>query len=432
MKAYFSKLAAVFLAIAMLAMCIAGCGGNGVPDATVNGSDHSSAASDSSDPQQPTEEVTITFWHTYGDSEEAQFLNVVMPLWEKAHPEIKVEAVRQDSSQYHQMIVTSFGTGMSPDVARVDITNVAAYAKQGGLVALSDFADFAELPAAYLEAPLSTNLYQGKYYGLPLDTNCKAAVVNTNVLKELGLNEVPATMEEFLAAAKDRGTYSLNVSGVGDWDMYPYFWLFGGTLTDEGFTKATGYLDSEASIAAINKLLELHDQKIFTIRDVDGSVDAWDGINSEYAMFFEGPWYFGSYEDCAAKGIVAATIPTYEGRSASVVGGEDIAVFATSKHQQAAYEFAKFMTSEEVQLAMLEAGQLPILKSLVGHEAVTSNPVWSVYMKQMESAKARIPSPNNSAIQEIWSEAITSIFVEGADVAGTLHDAAARIDAQLN
>ena len=432
MKAYFSKLAAVFLAIAMLAMCIAGCGGNGVPDATVNGSDHSSAASDSSDPQQPAEEVTITFWHTYGDSEEAQFLNVVMPLWEKAHPEIKVEAVRQDSSQYHQMIVTSFGTGMSPDVARVDITNVAAYAKQGGLVALSDFADFAELSAAYLEAPLSTNLYQGKYYGLPLDTNCKAAVVNTNVLKELGLNEVPATMEEFLAAAKDRGTYSLNVSGVGDWDMYPYFWLFGGTLTDEGFTKATGYLDSEASIAAINKLLELHDQKIFTIRDVDGSVDAWDGINSEYAMFFEGPWYFGSYEDCAAKGIVAATIPTYEGRSASVVGGEDIAVFATSKHQQAAYEFAKFMTSEEVQLAMLEAGQLPILKSLVGHEAVTSNPVWSVYMKQMESAKARIPSPNNSAIQEIWSEAITSIFVEGAEVAGTLHDAAARIDAQLN
>ena len=432
MKAYFSKLAAVFLAIAMLAMCIAGCGGNGVPDATVNGSDHSSAASDSSDPQQPAEEVTITFWHTYGDSEEAQFLNVVMPLWEKAHPEIKVEAVRQDSSQYHQMIVTSFGTGMSPDVARVDITNVAAYAKQGGLVALSDFADFAELSTAYLEAPLSTNLYQGKYYGLPLDTNCKAAVVNTNVLKELGLNEVPVTMEEFLAAAKDRGIYSLNVSGVGDWDMYPYFWLFGGTLTDEGFTRATGYLDSEASIAAINKLLELHDQKIFTIRDVDGSVDAWDGINSEYAMFFEGPWYFGSYEDCAAKGIVAATIPTYEGRSASVVGGEDIAVFATGKHQQAAYEFAKFMTSEAVQLAMLEAGQLPILKSLVGHEAVTSNPVWSVYMKQMESARARIPSPNNSAIQEIWSEAITSIFVEGADVAGTLHDAAARIDAQLN
>lgn len=59
------------------------------------------------------------------------------------------------------------------------------------------------------------------------------------MLKEIGLDDVPETMEAFIEAAKDRGTYSLNVSGVGDWDMYPYFWLFGGTLTDDGFTKAT-------------------------------------------------------------------------------------------------------------------------------------------------------------------------------------------------
>lgn len=432
MKANFSKMIALLLAVAMLAMCVAGCGGNQSTPSTTGDSDSTKApASNETEGGNTDEEITITFWHTYGDSEEAQFLNVVMPLWEAAHPNIKVEAVRQDSGQFHQMIVTSFGTGMSPDVARVDIANIAAYAEQGGLVALSDFEDFAELSQNYLEAPLSTNLYQGKYYGLPLDTNCKAAVINMNILKELGLDEVPTTMEEFIEAAKDRGTYSLNVSGVGDWDMYPYFWLFGGTLTDEGFTQATGYLDSDASIAAMNKIIELHDQKIFTIRDVDGSVDAWDGINSEYAMFFEGPWYFGSYEDSEAKGIVAATIPTYGGRSASVVGGEDIAVFSTSKNQTAAYEFAKFMTTEEVQLAMLEVGQLPILKSLVENDAVLNNPVWSVYMKQMESAQARIPSPNNSTIQEIWSEMVTSIFVDGADVAEAMHDAAVRIDEQL-
>ena len=428
MKKY-RKLLALLLAFVMIALCAVGCGKTDEPNASAG---TPSSEPEKTEPSGDAEPVTITFWHTYGDSEEAQFLNVVMPLWEAAHPEIKVESVRQDSSQYHQMIVTSFGTGMSPDVARVDIANIAAYAKQGGLVALSDYADFADISGNYLDAPLSTNLYQGKYYGLPLDTNCKAAVVNTGVLKELGLDEVPATMEAFIEAAKTRGTYSLNVSGVGDWDMYPYFWLFGGVLTDDGFTKATGYLDSEASIAAMQKIVELHNDKVLTIRDVDGSVDAWDGINSEYAMFFEGPWYFGSYDDCLAKGITAATIPTYEGRSASVVGGEDIAVFATSKQADAAYEFAKFMTSEEVQLAMLEAGQLPILKSLVSSEAVQSNPVWSVYMKQMESAKARIPSPNNSAIQEIWSEMVTSIFVENADVAQALHDAAARIDEQLN
>lgn len=423
----FQKIAAVALALVMMLLCLAGCGSDKTGEVTPQES--TSTKPTTAEPVE--EEIPITFWHTYGDKEEAQFLNVVMPLWEAAHPNIKVEAVRQDSSQYHEMIVTSFGTGMSPDVARVDIANIASYANQGGLVALSDYADFETIAGDYMDGPLSTNLYQGKYYGLPLDTNCKAAVVNLNIMKELGLDAAPATMEKFIEAAKGRGTYSLNVSGVGDWDMYPYFWLFGGALTDDSFTQATGYLDGAASIAAINKLIELHDQKVFTIRDVDGSVDAWDGINSEYAMFFEGPWYFGSYEDNEAKGIVAATIPTYEGRSASVVGGEDIAVFATSKHADAAYEFAKFMTSPEAQLAMLQSGQLPILKSLVDSKEVQANPVWSVYMAQMESAQARIPSPNNSNIQEIWSEAITNIFVNGADVETELHSAATRIDEQL-
>ncbi|MCR5279848.1 MAG: extracellular solute-binding protein [Lachnospiraceae bacterium] len=420
----------VLLATVMTFACVAGCG----EQTSVSGSAKAGTETKKEEASKSNagETVTITFWHTYGDSEEKAFLEEVLPLWEQKHPEIKVEAVRQDGSQYHEMIVTSFGTGMSPDVARVDITNVAAYANQGGLVALSDYSDFSDISKDYLEGPLSTNLFRGKYYGLPLDTNCKAAVVNLNVMGELGLSEAPSTMEEFISAAESRGSYSLNVSGVGDWDMYPYFWLFGGQLTDDGFTKATGYLDSEASIAAIKKILELHDKKIFTIRDIDGSVDAWDGINSEYAMFFEGPWYFGSYEDTKAKGIVAATIPTYNGRSASVVGGEDVVVFANSKNKDAAYEFAKFLTSSEAQLALLKSGQLPILKSLVSNEAIQSNPVWSVYMTQMNSALARIPSPNNSQIQEIWSEAITNIFLNNADVEAELHNAASLIDAQLN
>ncbi len=432
MKKKLMKWAAAAMTVAMMTTML-GCGGADEgskqtgQDAVTN-----QGTTGNTDQKDTGEKVTIKFWHTYGDSEEAVFLNTVLPMWEKEHPDITVEAVRQDSSNYHQMVVTGFGTGDVPDVARIDIVNTASYAAQGGLVALSDNADFEGIQGDYLDGPLSTNFYQGKYYGLPLDTNCKAAVVNMNTMKEIGLDEMPAKLEDFISAAQNRGTYSISVSGVGDWDLYPYFWLLGGKLTNDDYTKASGYLDSEESIAAIKKLMELHDNKIITIRDVDGTSDAWDGISTgEYAMFFEGPWYFGSYEDKASENIYPEVIPSYNGRSASVVGGENIVVFSTSKHTDAAYEFAKFMTSKEVQLAMLDAGQLPVRKDLVTDDAVTGNPVWSVYMKQMESACARIPSPNHTTIGEIWSDTMTNIFVNGADVKTELTNAAALIDEQL-
>jgi len=101
MKAKFLKIIALTMAIAMLALCMAGCGGNQGSPASSGTSGSTQPPAAITDSNGTDEEITITFWHTYGDSEEAQFLNVVMPLWEAAHPNIKVEAIRQDSSQYH-------------------------------------------------------------------------------------------------------------------------------------------------------------------------------------------------------------------------------------------------------------------------------------------------------------------------------------------
>lgn len=372
------------------------------------------------------EATTLTFWHTYGDAETPILDDVIIPMFEAANPDIKVEAVRQ-SGDFNQMLVTALGTGVVPDVARVDITKTSAYAKLGGIVAMDEIEGFEALKSAVLEGPLSTNLWNGHYYGLPLNTNCKAAVVNLESMKALGFEDAPATMEEFIAACKEKapGEYKLNVSGLGDWDMYTYFWLFGGKVTDEGFTKASGYLDSQESVAAMKAIMQMHDDGVFTIRDVDGTPDAWDGIQSQYAMFFEGPWY--PFSDA----IVPALIPTYNGRSASVVGGENIVIFSGSEKKDAAFRFVQFMMSEEVQLTLLEVGVIPTLKSCADSEAVQADPKWSVYMRQLASAQSRIPTPQASAVEQLWTDAMTMIFMEGADVQETLTGIAAEIDMEL-
>jgi multiple sugar transport system substrate-binding protein len=374
------------------------------------------------------EKTTITFWHTYGDSETPILEDEIIPAFEAAHPDIEVEAVRQDGSQFNQMLVTAFGTGMVPDVARVDIVKTASYAQLGGTIALDDLPGFAEIKDSVLAGPLSTNYYNGKYYGLPLNTNCKAAIVNMTALAKLGFTEMPATMEEFIQASleKSPGSPTISISSLSDWDLYPYFWLFGGVLTNDDFTKASGYMDSEASVKAVQTLRDLHDQGVITIRDVDGTPDAWDGINSEFTMFFDGPWF--PFTDT----IVPATIPTYEGRTASVVGGENIVLFAGSTKQEAAWEFAKYMMTEEVQLKLLTVGVIPTLKSCAESDQVQNDSKWSVYMQQLSTAQSRIPTPQASTVEQLWTDAMSMIFVEKADIQQTLTSTAAQVDAELS
>ena len=160
---------------------------------------------------------------------------------------------------------------------------------------------------------------------------------------------------------------------------------------------------------------------------MDGTADAWAGINDEYAMFFEGPWAPFNEEN----GIVPALIPTWNGKSASVVGGENIVIFSGSQKQEAAFQFVQFMLSEEVQLELLKVGVIPTLKACVDSEAVQADPKWSVYMKQLESAQSRIPTPQASTVEQLWQDAMTEIFIEGADVQSTLTSYAAEIDAEL-
>ena len=142
-------------------------------------------------------------------------------------------------------------------------------------------------------------------------------------------------------------------------------------------------------------------------------------------MFFEGPWF--PFKD----GIVPALIPTYNGKTASVVGGENIVIFSGSAKQEAAFKFVQFMLSEEVQLKLLEVGVIPTLKSCADSDAVKNDPKWSVYMQQLASAQSRIPTPQASTVEQIWSDAMNMIFVEGADIQTTLTDAAAQMDAEL-
>lgn len=423
------------IVVLALTLIFTGCSKSDDAKDSVNDIDGQTKEEDSNQQEASGEKVKLTFWHNYGaDKETPFFQDTIIPMFNEKYPNIEIEVVAQGNDQYAEQIVISAGTNTTPDIARLDLTDVAGLAKINALAPLDDMEGFEELKPNIFESSMATNFYNGKYYGLPLDTSCKAAVFNMNKLKELGFDDVPKTMEEFIDASLEKGEYTMNVSSGGDWDFLPYFWSFGGVITNEDFTKATGYLDSEQSIEAVDKLKELHDKGMFTIKEIDGTTDAWDGIKSgEYAMFLEGPWFFAFTEDWEDSGLKPALIPTYGNQSSSIVGGESIGIFNSCEHKKEAFEFVEFLLSEEVQVLMgKEMGQMPVLKSAAKNEELTSDEVWSVYLEQLNNANTRIPSPEKATIEEHLKDAFDSILTGAATTEEGLTNTAELIDGVLS
>ena len=104
--------------------------------------------------------------------------------------------------------------------------------------------------------PLATNAYQGKYYGVPLDTNNTTVMIyNPKIIAT-----PPTTMDELKAdaiAAKGTNKWGLGLGGDGSWNLFPWIWTLGGQITNADYTKASGYLDSPQTIAALQWLIDL-------------------------------------------------------------------------------------------------------------------------------------------------------------------------------
>src|SRR5207244_3188677 len=83
---------------------------------------------------------------------------------------------------------TGIAGGQLPDVLRADIIWVPEFADLGALVAFDESfsSDFNALKAQVFAGPLSTNVWKGKSYGLPLDTNTRVLMWNKEVYAKGG------------------------------------------------------------------------------------------------------------------------------------------------------------------------------------------------------------------------------------------------------
>ncbi|MEQ6390601.1 extracellular solute-binding protein [Bacillaceae bacterium S4-13-58] len=419
------KVSLLMLTVLILSLGLVGCSNEESADSQTKNNDNTSS----------DEEVTIEFWHTYSDTEAQIFNDEVMPLFNEKYPNIHVKVTRMPFEGLKQQVIAGVSGDAAPDVMRMDLIWVPEFAKLGALKKLGGFEGFEDIKGNVFEGSMSTNIYNNEYYGLPLNTNTKVAIYNKELLEKAGLSSPPKTFDELIAASKklkSSETFGIGIGGTGSWTMLPYFWSFGGSITNDEYTKADGYLNSEESIAALQKIVDLNKQGLIAPTILGGEPGSWDGMKAgNYLMIDDGPWFYSLLGEEGLEKTVPATFPEGKAGSFSVVGGENVVMFNTTDHEDASWKFMQFLMSEESQLKMAQTGLIPTLESAANSDEVLKVPFIKPYIEQSKTAKPRTPHPNWGKIEESLNLAFEIVIRGESSVEDALNQAAQEIDGML-
>lgn len=415
---------------AVTTLLAAGCGG-------------SDGSGDGGQTAAPSGDISgkVTFWHAYSaDSPEVETLEKeIIPAFEDEHPDVTVESVPVPYDQLHQKLITAAAGEELPDLVRSDIIWVPELAHLGVLEPLDELMpDFDDLAAQTFDGPLATNKWNDHYYGLPLDTNTRVLMWNEEALNAAGITRPPETFDDVREIAPKLAQHDLFVfadNGAGGWNVLPWIWSAGGDITDPDITTATGYLDSDESIAAVQLLVDLvrAGQSPDIVLGGEGGLATSDGLaQGKYATILDGPWMYpifeGQYPDFELQ---AAPMPAGDGGSISVVGGEDVVMTKASDNKGAAAEFIRHLLSPESQLAMAEVGQMPVLTD-ASSELGAIHDYYPLFADQLESARPRPATPAWPKIDEVLQTEVRSAMQGEISVEDALGSAAEQIDALLS
>ncbi|HLX20888.1 MAG TPA: extracellular solute-binding protein [Gaiellaceae bacterium] len=384
--------------------------------------------------------TTVTFWDAYsaGGGEVKTLESVVIPGFEKTHPGIVVKDVTIPYDDLHQKLVTGVAGGQLPDLVRSDIIWVPELANLGVLAPLDEvMPDFKKYAARVFKGPLATNYWKGHYYGLPLDTNTRIFNYNPAALNAIGVNGPPKTFAQLIsdsALAKAKGYDLYAESGTSCWNICPWIWSNGGSVTNSTYTKATGYLNGPKSVAAIQMLVNLYKagEMPGIIINPNAGLGTYDGINqNKYVGTLDGPWMDAIFSAAYPKtNVVGSLLPAGPAGSISVVGGEDIVMTKASKNKTAALEFLRYMLGYGTQAQLALAGQMPVLTSS-SKWLTRVHPYYATYVKQLATAKPRTPTPKWTQIDQVITTDVANAFQGSESVQQALTDAAKQIDGLL-
>lgn len=377
--------------------------------------------------------VTLTYWASNQGTSLENDKAVLQPELDKFKQQtgitVKLEVIGWADLLNRILAATTSGQG--PDVLNIGNTWSASLQATGALLPFDDATmDQIGGKDRFLAGSLSATGAPGKPpTAVPIYSLAYALYYNKKHFAEAGIQAPPTTWTELVADAKKLtkdGRWGLVLEAGSPVENSHHAFTFGQQYGADFFdSSGKPQFDSDAAVAAIKRYIDFmavdkivnpsaaeysNNQSVADFASGKASMLLWQAADTALKSHGMSPDDYG-------VAPVPFTEPTPPGGKHvnSMVAGINLAVFANTKHKDAALKFVKFMTSDAEQIALNKTyGSLPTVKGAYSDPAFQTDVV-KVYQQILSSTAAPLPAvPEESQFETLVGTVMKDLFADAA------------------
>ena len=323
--------------------------------------------------------TTIRF-ATWDNAETLVFQQEMVDKFNAQSDTVKV-VLESYGDNYDTKITAGMGSNDAPDV--MQMWNYPKYGE--GLLPLDELinSEGAEYKGNFYETLWNYNSIDGVTLGIPVGYTTHVLYYNKDLFDQAGVTYPTSewTWEDVRAAAEkitnaESKTYGFAFPIQPDpYDYEMFAWSNGGAFTDtQG--NISGVLDSTETVEPFQFFQDMLKDGIAVGTEDYGESNFSIG---KVGMFINGSWSITKFED-AGLNFGVQVLPRFDEATpaASILSSAGVGISKTTKNQEAAWEFVKYWTGEELNKARI-GYELPVLKSVAVAEKLTTDEIYAKF-----------------------------------------------------
>jgi multiple sugar transport system substrate-binding protein len=344
----------------------------------------------------------------------------------KGRFQVSHQAINLDTREYFDRLKTEFQAGGGEtDVIGGDVPWTAEFAENGWIVDVSSRFPEGER-RKFVNGQIQSLTYQSKIWGVPWFAEAGLLYYRKDLLEHSGFSEPPKTWEELKEMAEkvvqDSGTrYGFVFQGAnnetGVCNGLEYIWTHGGEVLDGDKV----IIDSPESVAGLTTEQSMISEGVapqavanYTFSGSDTAFLNGDSVFCRNWSYMYGLAGDTEMSKIKREQVGVLPLPVGEGQSqrACCLGGWNMLISTSSEMQDEAWEFVRFMTSEESQKEYsITASTLPTLKTLYDdREILEEVPVVDLSKEALQNARPRPVSPYYSQMSREMAEQFNNVI----------------------